>query len=102
MDRVQVIATLRAHESELKAAGIVRLSLFGSTARGEASQDSDVDIAVGLSEDFSTGGFDYFWRMEQLQEHLSRLLGCHVEVVAEPVRKASFQKEVDQDRALAF
>ena len=33
MTRETVIATLRAHEPELKAAGVVRLSLFGSTAR---------------------------------------------------------------------
>ena len=31
-----VIATLRAHEAELRRAGIRRLSLFGSLARGDA------------------------------------------------------------------
>jgi predicted nucleotidyltransferase len=35
----QVIATLRAHEAELRAAGIRALSLFGSVARGDAGQD---------------------------------------------------------------
>jgi hypothetical protein len=34
MDCEQVIATLRGHESEPRAAGITRLSLFGSTACG--------------------------------------------------------------------
>ena len=34
MDRDAIIADLRAHEAELKSAGIVRLSLFGSYARG--------------------------------------------------------------------
>ena len=28
--------------------GVTRLALFGSTARGEAHPDSDVDIAVGF------------------------------------------------------
>ncbi len=32
-----IIAKLRAHEPELRAAGIRRASLFGSVARGEAS-----------------------------------------------------------------
>jgi len=40
MDREQVIATPGAHERELKASGIVRLSLFGSVARGERGNDS--------------------------------------------------------------
>ncbi len=42
----RVIATLRAHEPELRQAGIRRLSLFGSVARGEAEAESDVDLAV--------------------------------------------------------
>jgi len=41
-----VIATLRAHEAELRQAGIHRLSLFGSVARGDAEAESDVDLAV--------------------------------------------------------
>ena len=102
MKREEVIATLRAHEGELKEAGVVRVSLFGSVARGDAGPDSDVDLAVRLGESFSTGGLDYFWRLEQLQERLSRLLGCKVDVVEEPVRKARFQNEIDRDRALAF
>jgi hypothetical protein len=42
MNRETVITALRAHESELRAAGVVRLSLFGSTARGEARPGSDI------------------------------------------------------------
>ena len=41
-----VIATLRAHETDLRAAGIQSLALFGSVARGDADPDSDVDLAV--------------------------------------------------------
>ena len=35
MNREQVLAALRDHEPSLKAAGVVRLSLFGFTARGD-------------------------------------------------------------------
>lgn len=38
MDRDAVIARLRAHEAELRAAGIARVYLFGSVARGEADE----------------------------------------------------------------
>ena len=43
-----VIATLRAHEAELRRAGIRHLSLFGSVARGDAGASSDVDLAAGI------------------------------------------------------
>lgn len=101
MTRDQVLATLRKHEQELKAAGVAGLSLFGSMARGEANP-VDVDIAVRLTKGFSSRGFDYFFQLQQLQERLSRLTGCKVEVVQEPVQKVRFQREIDKDRAVAF
>jgi predicted nucleotidyltransferase len=101
MNRDHVIRALQAHEQELRAAGAASVSLFGSTARGE-SDPGDVDLAVRLAENFSHGGFDYFGRLETFEQQLSQLLGCKVDVVEEPVRKERFQKEIDQDRALAF
>src|SRR5215469_754105 len=45
MDRETVIATLRQHEPELKAAGVAHLAVHGSYARGTAvSGLSDVDV----------------------------------------------------------
>ena len=102
MNREQIIATLRAHESELRSVGVLSLSLFGSAARGESLVDSDVDVAVRLAQNFSEPGFDYFSRLDDLQARLAEVLGCKVDVVEEPVRKERFQKKIDMDRALAF
>jgi predicted nucleotidyltransferase len=45
MDAEHIIAKLRAHEAELKSAGVQHLSLFGSYARGTAVESlSDVDV----------------------------------------------------------
>lgn len=46
----ELIAALRAHEAELRAAGIRHLSLFGSVARGDAGAGSDVDLVAELVE----------------------------------------------------
>jgi predicted nucleotidyltransferase len=102
MDRDHAIAILRDHEPELKAIGVLSASVFGSVARNEAGPDSDVDVAVRLDNGFSKGGLDYFWQLEQLQERLSRLLGCKVDVITEPVRKERLKAAVDRDRALVF
>lgn len=102
MDCAQAIAILRQHEPELRASGVLSASVFGSVARGDAGQDSDVDVAVQLGEEFSEGGYDYFWQLEQLELRLSRLLGCKVDIVREPVRKTSFQNEINRDRAFVF
>jgi predicted nucleotidyltransferase len=101
MDRARVVAALKAHEQDLRASGVLSLSLFGSVARGEDSAH-DVDIAVRLGENFSARGLDYFSRLSELKGRLSGILGCKVDVVEEPVRKKRFQTEIDRDRALAF
>ena len=87
--------------NKLRAVGVESVSLFGSMARGE-SPANDIDVAVQLGESFSAGGFNYFGRLEDLEQRLTRLLGCKVDVVEEPVPKERFQKEIDRDRAIAF
>ena len=59
MDRNEVIATLKAVESQLRAHGVGALYLFGSYARDEARQDSDVDVFVapGTQDFYSLGHF---------------------------------------------
>jgi predicted nucleotidyltransferase len=66
MDRDHIIATLKAHEHELRTVGVLSVSLFGSVARGENSAD-DVDVAVRLSETFSAPGLKYFSRLGELE-----------------------------------
>src|SRR5579863_225162 len=100
MNRERVLTTLRTHEAELKAAGVLSLSVFGSTGRGDANEYSDVDVAVRLADNFSNGGLDYFGRLEELERRLSQMLGCKVDVIEEPMRKQRFQTQIDADRAL--
>jgi len=101
VEREQVITTLRAHEQELRAAGVLSVSLFGSAARGESSA-RDVDLAVRLGSNFSPRGLAFFPRLNELARQLADILGCAVEVVEEPVRARRFQAEIDRDRAVAF
>ncbi len=46
MMRAQTIARLRAHSDALRARGATALYLFGSTARDEAHDGSDIDIFI--------------------------------------------------------
>jgi hypothetical protein len=101
MGRDQVIGALKAHEEELRAAGVESVSLFGSVARDE-SLARDVDVVVRLRETFSAPGLDYFSRLDALEQRLAGILGCKVDVIEEPVRNERFQEEIERDRALAF
>jgi predicted nucleotidyltransferase len=44
MERSEAVSKLKQHEAELKRLGVEHVFLFGSTARGEAREDSDVDL----------------------------------------------------------
>lgn len=98
MDKDQAIRTLKAHEAELRAFGVQRLSLFGSLARGEAGPESDVDLAVTLDPERKIGLFRYV----ALQEHLADMLGRRVDVVSEPATKPRLQARIEQDRVHVF
>jgi predicted nucleotidyltransferase len=93
-----VVATLRAHNAELRAAGIRRLSVFGSVARGDALADSDVDLAAELDP---AARID-LCRLTALQRRIADLLGRKVDLLAEPVEKARLRTNIDRDCRLAF
>jgi uncharacterized protein len=102
MDREEVIATLRAHEAELRAAGVERLSLFGSVARGDQTELSDVDVAIRLRPEAANGGFAYFGRLDALVRRIGDILGCPVDVVTEPIRTERLKRAVEKESMLAF
>jgi predicted nucleotidyltransferase len=102
MKQDEIIAKLRAHEAELRAAGVARLALFGSAARGEQRADSDIDVVVRLTEEAARGGFAYFGRVDALSQRLQAILGKPVDVVAEPVRKEGLRRTIEEDQIVAF
>jgi predicted nucleotidyltransferase len=76
MDRETAISRLKAHEAELRRLGVQHLWLFGSTVRGEAGADSDVDLFF----DHEWGKLSLFDIME-VQEVAARILGCDTDVM---------------------
>ena len=102
MQRDDIIAKLRAHEPELRAAGVETLALFGSFARGDNDQGSDVDIFMRLEERVYRGGFAYFGQLDTLIRRLSDILGKPVDIVAEPIQKERLRREIEEDRIVAF
>jgi uncharacterized protein len=68
MDKQTVIDTLRAHEAELRAEGVSHVYIFGSVARGEADEKSDVDLFYDYDSD--RFGFRQFMRIRELAPEL--------------------------------
>jgi uncharacterized protein len=76
MERSEAIAKLKRHEAELKELGIEHLYLFGSTARGEARDDSDVDLFF----DHPEGSLGLFALID-VKEAAARILGQKTDIM---------------------
>jgi uncharacterized protein len=98
MNSDQVIANFRQHASELKAAGVVHLRVFGSVARGETSAESDVD----LLPDFDKSKRLTLVTVGRLQSGLTGLLGVNVDLSSEEWMKEPVRKRVLREAVLAF
>jgi predicted nucleotidyltransferase len=76
MDRTEAITRLREHEAELKELGVEHLYLFGSTARGDAGVDSDVDLFF----DHERGKMSLFGLMD-VKERAAQILGRKTDIM---------------------
>ena len=77
MGRDEVLSILAAHREEFEAMGVRELSIFGSVARDEARDGSDVDVLV----EYLPGTRLSYFRVFDLQDRLEELLGATVDLV---------------------
>ena len=98
MTKAEALAVLKRREADIRQLGINRLSIFGSTARGDETPESDVDLAASLDPNRAIGLFEFV----DIEQQLERMLGKKVDLVTEPVRKARLQTEIDRDRVFVF
>ena len=98
MDKTYVIQTLRAHEPELRAAGILHLRLFGSVARGDSSPRSDIDLLA----DFDKSKRLSLVSMAHLENRLADLLGVKVDLSPADSMKEPVRRQAVREAVLAF
>lgn len=72
----EVLKLLQQQKSELaQIYGVKRLALFGSYARGDQREDSDVDVIVEVDPSIGL-------RFVELAEQIQKLLGIRTEVIS--------------------
>ncbi|HEX4157191.1 MAG TPA: nucleotidyltransferase domain-containing protein [Rhizomicrobium sp.] len=98
MNREQAIDVLRRLRSSLEARGVAHVALFGSTARDDGDDRSDVDVVITPAEGKRLDLID----LGGVQTLLEEGFGFAVDVVVEPVRKAELRLAIQRDRADAF
>jgi predicted nucleotidyltransferase len=74
MQKQEVLDILKANKQDFTAKyGVTRLGIFGSIARDESTESSDVDVVVEMPPDL--------FKMVHMKEDLERLLALPVDLI---------------------
>lgn len=98
MRRDEIIQTLQARESDLRAHGVIRAALFGSVARDEQRPDSDIDILVELDPAVVATMFDY----AGVKDYVAGLFQGSVDVIDRDALKPRLRPRAAADAIYAF
>ena len=93
------IEELRSLKPEILAAarkyGIGNMRVFGSVARGDADEGSDVDLLVSVADGV---GMKFFGFGEALEE----IIGCPVDVISDRARFLPHQQHILNEAIILF
>ncbi|MDE1149641.1 MAG: nucleotidyltransferase family protein [Azospirillaceae bacterium] len=98
MNRDQAIRLLKPHEPEFRRAGIGALFLFGSVARNEATEASDVDVFFDLDR---PQGFTLF-SLAAVQERLQDILETKVDLMTREAIHPRRRSRIEADAVCVF
>ncbi len=90
MNRDEAISRLRDHEPDLKRLGAERLYMFGSTARGEAKDDSDVDLFF----DYEKGKLGLFELMD-VKDYAASILGRKADIMTRDSLHKTLRRRIE-------
>ena len=75
---------------------VAKLELFGSSARGEAREDSDIDLLVEFSKRKS------LLALVSLERKMSAVLGRKVDLLTEAAISPYLRQKINRDRRVIY
>ncbi|MBL8547328.1 MAG: nucleotidyltransferase family protein [Hyphomonadaceae bacterium] len=93
MDRADLLQRLSALRPWLTAQGVDRIALFGSYARGEATEKSDIDLVV----EFASGRTPDLFAFAGLKLELERHLGARVDLFTPQSLHPGLRERIEAD-----
>jgi uncharacterized protein len=97
MERDEAISRLRQHKADLKRLGVEHLYMFGSTARGDAAQDSDVDLFF----DYQRGKLGIYELMD-VKEYAASILGRKTDIMTRDSLHKSLREAIEATAVRVF
>ncbi len=97
MKRDEAIRRLKQHEADLKRLGVEHLYMFGSTARGEASEESDVDLFF----DYEKGKLGLFELMA-VKEYAASIVGRKADIMTRDSLHKTLRRQIEEAAVRVF
>ncbi len=92
MNRAMILDLLNQHRDQIKEQfGAKHLALFGSAARDEMRENSDVDVLVEFEGPATFDGYI------GLQTYLERLFGTKVDLATDAMIKPRLRRHIEKD-----
>ena len=93
MKREEIVATLKEAEPALRGVGVAALYLFGSYARDEARDNSDVDVFIDKDKSRPFGFDEFMDAYLLLKERLGENIDYGTREGLHPMLRADIEQE---------
>lgn len=93
MNKDEILRYLKEHKQELREHfGVIKIGLFGSYAKNENTQSSDIDISVELDKKYKK-----LHNFLSLERELSNVFGKKVDLGIESTLKPHAKKQIEKE-----
>jgi predicted nucleotidyltransferase len=94
----EAIRRLGRNRQKLERFHVTHMSVFGSTARDEATFHSDVDLLVEFDPDAPVGLFTFV----RLQDYLADVMGCRIDLATPAALRPEMRDQILSEAVHAF
>jgi predicted nucleotidyltransferase len=102
MTRDEIIAKLKETAPALRAEGVTRLAIFGSHARGDAREDSDLDVLIEIDPEAKLYGLDVIGVIADVERTITAATGIPTQAEIRKWIEPRFAQRIADDVIQVF